>query len=47
MIAVSAILTLSVVAGLSFRQYGPRQQALVLAGIIAAICAQFFIFGPS
>ena len=47
MFLVLALIGWTVVVGLAARRFGPLQQALLVAGIVAAMVAQFFIFGPS
>lgn len=47
MFLVIAIIAWTVVLGLAARRFGPVQEALLVAGIVAAMAAQFFIFGPS
>jgi hypothetical protein len=47
MTAMLIILAVAVALGVTARRFGPWQELLLLAGIIAAVSTQYLIFGPS
>jgi hypothetical protein len=44
---VVAVLLWSILLGLRAKRFGAREEALLVAGIVAAVAIQYVAFGPS
>jgi hypothetical protein len=47
MFVIVAVLAWSLFIGLRAQKLGAGEQVLLLAGIVAAVTVQYFVFGPS